>query len=276
VGKFWAFLFLTVPVLGVLVFFIAMMGASPTSEQLIDWPWPRHWLPEDISRDGHMIDSLFMFILYLTGVVFIVTEVVMAWFMLRYDKDANPDPVKYAHGSHHLEVIWTILPAAVLLFIALHQMNAWGQAKLPYGEPKDNPITISVAARQFEWRLVYPGKDNKLRTPDDIYTVNELHIPVDRDVVIELTSKDVLHSFFLPNLRVKQDAVPGMMQKVWFRAMKTGEYDLVCAEICGWGHYKMKGRLIVETQEEYDAWLVKMTAAANVTQTQQKPVVAEE
>ncbi len=275
-GKFWALLFLSVPILGTLVFVISMMGANPTAEALIPLPWERIWLPEDISRDGHMIDSLFMFILYLTGAVFIATEGVMAWFMLRYDKDANPDPVKYAHGSHHLEVIWTILPAAVLLFIALHQMNAWGQAKLPYGEPKDNPITISVAARQFEWRLVYPGEDNVLHTPDDIYTVNELHIPVDRDVVIHLTSQDVLHSFFLPNLRVKQDAVPGMMQKVWFRAMKTGEYDLVCAEVCGWGHYKMKGRLVVETQAEYDEWLVEMTKAANVTQTQQRPAVAKE
>ena len=275
-GKFWALLFLSVPILGTLVFVISMMGANPTAEALIPLPWERIWLPEDISRDGHKIDSLFMFILYLTGAVFIATECVMAWFMLRYDKDANPDPVKYAHGSHHLEVIWTILPAAVLLFIALHQMDAWGQAKLPYGEPQDNPITISVSARQFEWRLVYPGEDDVLYTPDDIYTVNELHIPVDRDVVIHLTSQDVLHSFFLPNLRVKQDAVPGMMQKVWFRAMKTGEYDLVCAEVCGWGHYKMKGRLVVETQAEYDDWLVKMTKAANVTQTQQRPAVAEE
>lgn len=275
-GKFWALLFLSVPILGTLVFVISMMGANPTAEALIPLPWERIWLPEDISRDGHMIDSLFMFILYLTGAVFIVTEFVMVWFMLRYDKDANPGPVKYTHGSHHLEVVWTILPAATLLFIALHQMNAWGQAKLPSGEPQDNPITISVAARQFEWRLVYPGEDNVLHTPDDIYTVNELHIPVDRDVVIHLTSQDVLHSFFLPNLRVKQDAVPGMMQKVWFRAMRTGEYDLVCAEVCGWGHYKMKGRLVVETQAEYDDWLVKMTKAANVTQTQQRPTVAEE
>lgn len=275
-GKFWVLLFLTVPILGTLVFAISMMGANPTAEALIPLPWERIWLPEDISRDGHMIDSLFMFILYLTGAVFIVTEFVMVWFMLRYDKDANPGPVKYTHGSHHLEVVWTILPAATLLFIALHQMNAWGQAKLPSGEPQDNPITISVAARQFEWRLVYPGEDNVLHTPDDIYTVNELHIPVDRDVVIHLTSQDVLHSFFLPNLRVKQDAVPGMIQKVWFRAMKTGEYDLVCAEICGWGHYKMKGRLVVETQAEYDAWLAKMTKAANVTQTQQRPIVVEE
>ena len=275
-GKFWALLFLSVPILGTLVFVISMMGANPAAEALIPLPWERIWLPEDISRDGHMIDSLFMFILYLTGVVFIATEFVMAWFMWRYDKDANPGPVKYTHGSHHLEVVWTILPAATLLFIALHQMDAWGQAKLPYGEPQDNPITISVSARQFEWRLVYPGEDNVLHTPDDIYTVNELHIPVDRDVVIHLTSQDVLHSFFLPNLRVKQDAVPGMQQKVWFRAMRTGEYDLVCAEVCGWGHYKMKGRLVVETQAEYDAWLVEMTKAANVTQTQQRPAVAEE
>ena len=88
-GKFWALTFFTVPVLGTLVFVISMMGAQPTSEALMPLPWERIWLPEDISRDGHRIDSLFMFCLYLTGAVFIATEGALVWFMLRYDKDAK-------------------------------------------------------------------------------------------------------------------------------------------------------------------------------------------
>src|SRR5262249_47193498 len=123
------------------------------------------------------------------------------------------------------------------------------------GTADDMPPTLEVTGRQFEWRLRYPGKDNKLGTPDDIHLVNDLHLPVNEEILIELKNADVLHSFFLPNMRVKQDAVPGMKIPVWFRAMERGQYDLVCAELCGWGHYKMKGRLTVESREEFDKWL---------------------
>ena len=90
-----------------------------------------------------------------------------------------------------------------------------------------------------------------LGTPDDLYTVNDLHLPVNEEVVIAIKSKDVLHSFFLPNVRVKQDVVPGMKQYVWFKPVKEGTYDIVCAELCGWGHYKMKGRMTVESRPQY-------------------------
>ena len=96
-------------------------------------------------------------------------------------------------------------------------------------------------------------------TPDDLQIVNELHVPIDEDVVIKIKSMDVLHSFFLPNLRVKQDTVPGMKQHVWFRANRAGTYDIVCAELCGWGHYKMRGSLTVESREDFDRWIEKKT-----------------
>ena len=92
-----------------------------------------------------------------------------------------------------------------------------------------------------------------------------MHIPLDETVLIDLKSADVLHSFFLPHLRIKQDAVPGSKIPVWFRAKKTGVYDLVCAELCGWGHYKMKGRLTVQTRKEFDGWLKKMKAEQEAT-----------
>jgi cytochrome c oxidase subunit 2 len=96
--------------------------------------------------------------------------------------------------------------------------------------------------------------------------VNDLHLPVDEDVLVQLKSMDVLHSFFLPNLRVKQDAVPGMKIPVWFKAKETGEYDLVCAELCGWGHYKMKGRVTFVTRPEFDAWLERKYLEQEATQ----------
>jgi len=259
-------LFLLVPVLGVACFVVA--------------PWYKHWLPVDVSEHGHTIDHLFYFILWLTGAVFIATEVVLFWFLWRYDGENKSQAVKYTHGSHHLEIIWTILPSAVLLFIAIYQMNAWAESKIRnpaagpdgiFGTADDMLPMLEVTGRQFEWRLRYPGlkAQGKLGDSDDIHVVNDLHIPVNEEILIDLKSADVLHSFFLPNLRVKQDAVPGMKIPVWFRATEVGTYDLVCAELCGWGHYKMKGRITIESREDFDKWLAERYREQTATQDTQ-------
>ncbi len=261
VGRFWSLLFLMVPVLGVLVFVFA---ASPDSKPFLD-----HWLPLNINEQGYVIDDLFMFILYLTGVILIVTGVVLFRFLWKYDAGRNSEPVKYVHGSHTLEIIWSILPAITLLFIAIYQMDAWAEHKMRRPLLEDGslkPALAQVTARQFEWRIRYAGPDEQIGTPDDIHVVNELHVPVDEDVVLQIQSEDVLHSFFLPNLRIKQDLVPGMRQFTWFHANQGGIYDLVCAELCGWGHYKMRGRLVVESREDFDAWLSEMAAEQERTQ----------
>jgi cytochrome c oxidase subunit 2 len=117
--------------------------------------------------------------------------------------------------------------------------------------------------RQFEWRIRYAGQDEILHTPDDLFTVNDLHLPVDETATLSVTSMDVLHDFFVPNLRVKQDVVPGMKQYVWFTPLKTGVYDIVCAELCGWGHYKMKGRMVVESRQKYEQWLAELDIEQN-------------
>lgn len=259
-GKFWSLLFLLVPILGVYCF-------------VYGWQY-NIWLPEDVSTHGHTIDHLFFFITGLTGIVFIGTEVALFWFMWKYDRNVNTAPVKYTHGSHSLEVVWTIIPAATLLFIAIYQLNAWAQVKLESHMPKIPP-TVQVTARQFEWRLQYPGNDELIGTEDDIHVVNDLHLPVNEDILVELKSMDVLHSFFLPNMRVKQDAVPGMRIPVWFRCTKEGVYDLVCAELCGWGHYKMKGRVTVESRAKYNEWLAKMYDQQEATQETQTVAAAE-
>jgi cytochrome c oxidase subunit II len=248
VGKFWGFLFLMVPVLGVGLFAWA--------------PFNNHWLPKDVSSHGHEIDHLFNFILGLTGVVFVITEMLLFWFIWRYDAATNTSPVKFTHGSHNLEIVWTILPAATLLFIAIYQMNAWTDIKL---NKPDMPYTVEVTARQFEWRLRYPGADGELGTPDDLHHVNELHVPVDEMVLVKLDSADVLHDFFLPHLRIKQDAVPGTSIPVWFKATEVGEHDLVCAELCGWGHYKMKGRIIIQERPAYEKWLAELRKKQTAT-----------
>ncbi len=183
--------------------------------------------------------------------------------MWKYDGQTNTRPAEFTHGSHNLEVTWTLIPAAALLFIAIMQMSAWEEAKM---KKPHRPALARVTARQFEWRIQYPGPDGQLDTSDDLFTVNELAIPVDEEVVIDLESMDVLHSFFLPNMRVKQDAVPGSTIPVWFKSTRAGEYDIVCAELCGWGHYKMKGRLLVLTRPEYEKWLENLRIQQEATQ----------
>jgi cytochrome c oxidase subunit 2 len=150
-----------------------------------------------------------------------------------------------------------------MLFLAIYQMNTWADVKMR--RPRMAP-SVEVVARQFEWRLRYPGRDETLGTEDDLFVVNDLHVPIDEDFLVQLKSMDVLHSFFLPNLRIKQDAVPGMKIPVWFKATETGTYDIVCAEVCGWGHYKMKGRVTVESRADFNRWLARIEAEQKATQ----------
>ncbi len=274
----WSVLFLLVPVLGVGIFALSMAEVGPLHG---------HWLPVNVNEYGDVIDDLYYFILYLTGIIFIGTGIAQFWLMWKYDSFRTRGPVLFTHGSHTLEVVWSILPAATLLFIAIYQMNAWADHKmrrpvfdvgpdLQAGTADDvfqEPLAL-VTGRQFEWRIRYflPGADGRRGTvDDDFFTVNDLHVPVNENVVLQIESEDVLHSFFLPNLRVKQDVVPGMKQFVWFQPNRTGVYDIVCAELCGWGHYKMKGRLTVESRADFDRWLSEQYALQQQAQLAAAP-----
>ncbi len=271
-GWLWSLVFLMVPVLGAAVFVLSAAEVGPLY---------RHWLPDNVNQHGGVIDNLFYFILYLTGVIFIGTGIAQFWLMWKYDSARVTGPVKFTHGSHTLEVVWSIVPAAALLFIAIYQMNAWADHKmrrpvfdagpdLAEGTDDDvyqEPLAL-VTGRQFEWRVRYflPGADGQIGTPDDdFFTVNDLHVPLNEEVVLQIESQDVLHSFFLPHMRVKQDVVPGMKQYVWFQPNRPGVYDIVCAELCGWGHYKMKGRLTVESRADFDRWLQEQYAQQQTT-----------
>lgn len=249
--KLWSLLFLLVLVGGTLSFLVA--------------PWLGWWLPEDVSTYGHKIDHLYNFILIITGITFIGTQAFLVYCLFSY---GGPRKAFFLHGNRRAETIWTLVPGVILFFLAIYQLGTWAEIKYPRRFPpeaKESPLA-RVVARQFEWRITYPGADGKFDTIDDLEVVNELHVPKGRPIVIQLTSMDVLHSFFLPYLRVKQDAVPGMTIPVWFEATRAGDYDLACAELCGWGHYKMRGQLTVhETEEAFQEWLQKIRAEQGVT-----------
>jgi cytochrome c oxidase subunit 2 len=243
-------LLLLVPILGVYTFVYAEQDFQM-------------WFPANVSTYGPHIDYLFNLILVMVGVTFIATELCLVWFVWKYSKKRHDKSV-FTHGNHKLEMIWTAIPALALLFIAFSQMGAWADIKFKSHFPEgrysiDQPIA-EVMASQFDWRFSYPGPDGELGTFDDLQTPYEMVVPVNEDVVFLLRSRDVIHSFFVPQFRLKQDALPGHTIPVWFNATEEGDYDLVCAELCGWGHYKMAGRVKVVSQEEYDQWLSDLEA----------------
>ncbi len=208
------------------------------------------WLPENVSTFGDEIDALFYFIYYLTGAVFILVTVLMVLFLILYRHREGRRAV-YSHGNTALEIAWTVIPAIILLVLSFMSVATWANVKIK-APPTD--FRLQVVGKQFNWEIIYPGRDGKFGTKDDFKIDNEIHVPVNKVVHINLTARDVIHSFFLPNLRLKQDAVPGRDILVWFEATKVGKYELPCAELCGFGHSGMVGWLYVDTPEDYEKW----------------------
>ena len=209
------------------------------------------WLPEDVSTYGPDIDSLFYLIYYITGVAFVLVTVLMVLFVVMYRERNDGRRATYSHGNTTLEIIWTVIPAAIFITLSFMSVSSW--AKIKRHAPESD-FEIAVAAKQFNWEVSYAGADGKLGTDDDVKFDNDIHVPVNKAVRVQLSSKDVIHSFFLPNLRLKQDAVPGRTILVWFEAIKPGKYELPCAELCGFGHSGMKGWLYVLSVEDYKKW----------------------
>ncbi len=328
-NKFWSILF-GATMLACLIGF----AISP----LMGW-----WMPDGVSAHAAEVDFLFYVILWITTFFFILTEAILVGFMWQYTSQDGKRPVNenadvagflkpltgLLDSQHKVEMAWTLVPAAILIYISFaqiktwadikyasrNQMAAWDSAKFAgkTDEEKTPPLQIAVSARQFEWRMRYPSvarftKDWKMDAPknkgdydsfgkmphaDDILVVNELHIWQNHSVAVHLTTRDVIHSFNLPNFRVKQDALPGKMIPVWFKTLdpaktktvnvkwdeksqryqdginpETGKedlnytYDIACAELCGWGHYRMIGRVYVhKDMAEFVDWLKKAESA---------------
>jgi cytochrome c oxidase subunit 2 len=208
------------------------------------------WLPENVSTYGHEIDSLFYLIYYITAATFVLVTVLMVVFLIMY-RDRGGRRATYSHGNTTLEIIWTIIPAAILIVLAFMSASSWAKIKR-HVPPTD--FEVRVVAKQFNWEISYPGPDGKLGTEDDVKFDNDMHVPVNKPIRLVMTATDVIHSFFIPHMRFKQDVVPGREIVGWFESTKTGKYELPCAELCGFGHSGMKGWLFVHTPEEYKKW----------------------
>ena len=210
-----------------------------------------HYLPENVSTYGGDVDFLFHLIYYITGAVFFLVVAAMIIFLIRYRHREGRRAI-YTHGNATLEIVWTIVPAIILVTLFFMSQGTWAKIKAQV-PPSD--VVVEVTAKQFNWEVLYPGPDGKFGTADDLKIDNEVHVPVNKNVHVILKSRDVIHSFFLPNLRLKQDTVPGREIQAWFNATKPGKYELPCAELCGFGHSGMRGWLFVHPPDEYQQWV---------------------
>jgi cytochrome c oxidase subunit 2 len=226
----------------------------------LGWWFPGNGLAG--SKLGEHIDHLFYLILWITTIVFIGVHAAIGYAVWTAGTRPGDRRAWYSHGNHKLEIIWTVIPGIILTFIAFYQFNVWAEFRMTSQYPKDSRkhLIAEVNARQFEWRIRYPAPGKTLQINpqfDDAWDVNELHIPAGQPVSFQLRTMDVQHSFFLPVQRMKQDAVPGLVIPLWLQTDIPGEYPLVCAELCGWGHYKMGAKLVVHPADEYPEFMKK-------------------
>jgi cytochrome c oxidase subunit 2 len=221
------------------------------------------WLiPQGTSTFAPQIDRIYYLILVITGIAFVLVEVGLLYFAVKYR--AQPGrKAHYTHGNTTAEIIWTAVPAVTVVIIGILSARVWNHIKGRDSVPA-GALAYGATAKQFEWNFDYIGPDGQLGTGDDFRVRNQLHMPVNRPVVLDLKAEDAIHSFFVPSFRIKQDAVPGMTIKVWFHALEPGEYEIACAELCGMGHYKMRAMVTVHTQEGYDQWLAERAAQAQL------------
>jgi cytochrome c oxidase subunit II len=216
------------------------------------------WFPKNISADGDRIDNLVIFSFWLTGAFFVVVVTALILFPILY-RNRPGHKAYYTHGTGLVERLITFALAATVFgaidLNVIHRSNE--DYDLLYGKQYDRSqcLRIEVQGRQFEWRIRYSMDNKTFGTATDITTLDQLHIPVNRPIFVQVTSGDVIHSFYLPNMRVRQDAMPGLVTQVAFEAMEKGQYTLACSELCGLGHYRMKGYMTVEDEADFEKFL---------------------
>src|SRR5215472_7749768 len=239
--------------------------------------WMQNWLGLPVQASAHAgeIDQMIDLVHWLMLVLFVGWGLFFLYVLFRYRKGANPR-ANYdgAHGkiSKGLEVAVVLVEMVLLLFYAI---PAWAKRVRDF-PPENQATVVRVIGEQFAWNVQYPGPDGKFgRTKpelvsadnpigldktdpdakDDITTINQLNLPKDKPVLVHLSSKDVIHSFGVYELRVKQDAIPGMNIPVWFIPTREGQYDIACSQLCGLGHFRMRGFVNIQSQADYDKWM---------------------
>ena len=213
-----------------------------------------NWFPPEVSTFGQDIDSVFWLIFWIGLAWFVVAEGVIVFSLIKYRR-GNGRKATYIDGNSWRQASWILIPGAIVLCLDLAVDFAGGHAyHAVKGELPASDVKVRVEGAQFAWTFTYPGPDGVFDTADD-KDLPTLEAPIHRPVHIYLRSKDVIHSFFIPTVRIKQDALPGREIALWFEADVAGRFEIACAELCGPNHFTMRAFLNVHTPEEYAAWV---------------------
>ncbi len=200
------------------------------------------WMPPQATALAANTDALFYFILVLCVIFFIIVVGAMFYFAIKYRRRSPNQRTSDIKGSHTVELVWSVIPAILLIIIFAWGFKDW----LALSIPPANALDVRVTGRKWSWAFNYP-KDN--------ITANELIVPVDQPVRLTMSSTDVLHSFFVPAFRIKRDVLPNRYTVVWFEANTTGDFEIYCTEYCGTDHSRMLSKVKVLSQTDYDKWI---------------------
>ena len=231
-------------------------------------------LPVEASAHAAEIDRMIVLVHWLMAVLFIGWGLFFVFVLFRFRKSANPR-ASYAGAKGKISKGTEVAVALIeVILLVGYAIPAWARrvSELP---PENEAVLVHVVGEQFAWNVHYPGADRKFgRTDikfvspdnplgldradpngkDDVTTINQLNLPVDRPVLVQLSSKDVIHSFGLYEMRVKQDAIPGLQIPVWFQPTRIGDYEITCSQLCGLGHFRMRGFVTVQSQADFAKW----------------------
>ncbi len=235
------------------------------------------WLGQPVGASAHAaeIDRIMALVHWLMLVMFVGWSIFFGYVLVRFRSGRNPRAAYHGVRGRWSTWIEGGVLAAEIALLAFFSIPFWSTNVDALPVERQSTV-VRVIAEQFAWNVHYPGPDGSFgRTvptlvnadnpigldrddpagKDDITTINRLNVPIGKPVIVFLSSKDVVHSFGLPQMRVKQDAVPGIVQPVWFTPMMTGEWNIACSQLCGLAHFRMKGIYAVQSQADYDAWL---------------------
>lgn len=220
--------------------------------------WERMSPPEDITTNGHLIHWLFNYTTYVNIFWFALVCIGLFGFSYLYSQKRHKKAL-YTHGNERKHLLLTaFIGLGVFLSVdmVITKVSTRDMKETFWNFPTDSDtIKVQVLAQQWAWNFRYAGQDGEFNTADDVVQLNNLVIPVGKKVMIQMTSKDVIHALYIPNTHIKADAIPGRFAKLWFDTNKAGIYEIACAEMCGNHHYLMKAQLTVLAPEEYDRWL---------------------
>jgi len=206
--------------------------------------WKDWWLPSDYSVHGPSVDWLFNVIFWITMVIFVAVEILLVYFAIKYRFRPERKKGIFSHGNTRLEIAWTLIPTIIVLFAGGYSWKVLDDIE----DPVKDHLTVSVFSQQYAWSFAYPGKGY-------VWSEGELHVPVGRQVQFKMHAMDVIHSFWVPEWRIKKDNVPGITTTAIVTPDKEGSYQLVCTELCGFGHATMRAKVVVESPSKFKKWV---------------------